>query len=226
MRRCGRSAVSAHASSGSGRRVSTMVPHSTTFSVSVAGCPTTTPSSAGSATISSIAEEMTAGVTSGRAPSWMATRSKSSLTSARPAATESCRRAPPATTTDGARRPMGETAVSAYSSTRSGCVTTTSRPTSGTASNARSAHDITGSPAISSSCLPPSRPNRSPEPPATMIAATEVTRPPSSRSSERRSSVPRRSGGPKSPRRQRPLRRLSRPFWTTTIVPSSRYPTP
>ena len=58
-----------------------------------------------------------------------------------------------------------------YSAMRSSGHTTTISPTSSTASNAAIDQVSMGRPEISTSCLPPSWPKRSPEPPAKIMAA-------------------------------------------------------
>ena len=71
----------------------------------------------------------------------------------------------------GVTKGNGSIAVLRYSSWRSSGHTMTMRPMSATASNASADQVRMGLCAISTSCLPPSLPNRSPEPPARMIAA-------------------------------------------------------
>ena len=108
----------------------------------------------------------------GRAPSCMATMGKSWATASTPCRADSWRMLPDGTNSTGVTRPYGSTARLRYSSQRASGHTMTILPTQGTASNACRHHDIRGLPQMGSSCLPPWRPKRSPDPPATMTAAT------------------------------------------------------
>src|SRR5215213_3317025 len=88
------------------------------------------------------------GVTSGRAPSWMSTTSPSEAST--PAATESCRRAPPTTREAPTSRTHGSCS---HSSTRSARVTRTIRRTVAAAATARSVQASSGSPPTESVSL-------------------------------------------------------------------------
>ena len=113
-----------------------------------------------------------AGVMRGRAPSCMATNSNSSGVASKPLNALSWRESPAGASAMGVTKGYGSIARVRYSSMRSFGQTTTMSPMSSTKSNAESDQDSIGWPSMPTICLPPSAPNRWPEPPARMMAAT------------------------------------------------------
>ena len=108
--------------------------------------------------------------TSGRAPSWMATSSKSGGMATSPENTESWR-VTPARVSVTSQRSASPASTSRLTSSRRPCGQTTTRcPTEGARSKAKMDHAMMGRPHSSTNCLPRGSPKRSPDPPATMMA--------------------------------------------------------
>ena len=208
-----------------------MRPSSTVFNVSTEGWPTTTPSISGCASSISSAPVAVSGRSSGRAPSWTTTISRVARDRASPEATDSWRVRPLGANTTGVVKPERADRPVAILVEPIGVAHEHDRAQTARLRAPRATRRQPAAPQPRRAACLPSRPKRSPLPPATTIAAVtaSLTRTPRRlRARAGRAKIMRpaevcrtdvtstSASVPTSPR----------PSCTTTIVPSSRYPTP